>query len=256
MQKPARRPEQPPQYALQSVDRALRLIEMLRDVGSLKLTEAAQELGVSPSTAHRLLAMLAYRGFAVQDDNRVYVPGPSLGQRPVGASGTRDLLNVVQPHLVSLAAETKETANLMVRAGLTVRVLSTVESSQVLRVGDRRGAVLPADRAATGKAILAELDPRTLNTLLQHVPAGSRGALIRELDAVARDGYAINVEGTETGVCAIGVTVHQGRAAVGAISVSLPATRFSDAARENIVQSLLATRRAIDGELTQQPLEG
>ncbi|WCI07745.1 helix-turn-helix domain-containing protein [Arthrobacter sp. OVS8] len=34
---------------------------------------------MAPSTAHRLLAMLVYRGFAVQDENRRYVPGPAMG---------------------------------------------------------------------------------------------------------------------------------------------------------------------------------
>ena len=40
------------------------------------------ELGIAPSTAHRLLAMLVYRGFAVQDEKRMYHPGPAMGAGP------------------------------------------------------------------------------------------------------------------------------------------------------------------------------
>src|SRR2546423_895000 len=93
-----------PPYALQSVDHALQLVQILRDNGSLRISEAAQELGTARSTAHRLLAMLVYRDFAVQDEARNYLPGPALsapratggripqprgpGPPPMGALGT------------------------------------------------------------------------------------------------------------------------------------------------------------------------
>src|SRR3989442_14345502 len=67
-----------PRYPLQSVDHALQLLQILRDNGSLRVSEAAQELGTARSTAHRLLAMLVYRDFAVQDEARNYLPGPAL----------------------------------------------------------------------------------------------------------------------------------------------------------------------------------
>src|SRR2546430_14062001 len=67
-----------PPYPLQSVDHALQLLQILRDNGSLRVSEAAQELGTARSTAHRLLAMLVYRDFAVQDEARNYLPGPAL----------------------------------------------------------------------------------------------------------------------------------------------------------------------------------
>jgi IclR family transcriptional regulator, acetate operon repressor len=70
---------QKPAYLLESVDNALRLLQMLRDVGAVRLNQAATELGIARSTAHRLLAMLVYRGFAVQDEKRIYHPGPAMG---------------------------------------------------------------------------------------------------------------------------------------------------------------------------------
>lgn len=66
-----------PSYVIASADNALRLVVLLRDVGAVRLSDAAAELGVANSTAHRLLAMLVYRGFAVQDEHRIYHPGPA-----------------------------------------------------------------------------------------------------------------------------------------------------------------------------------
>ena len=56
-----------PQYPIESVDKALRLIRLLGDQPEIRLSEAARYLGVASSTAHRLLAMLHYRGLVRQD---------------------------------------------------------------------------------------------------------------------------------------------------------------------------------------------
>ena len=68
----------PPPYAIASVDHALRPAVMLQLEGGLTVSEVAERLGVARSTAHRLLAMLVYRDFAVQDEDRSYRAGPVL----------------------------------------------------------------------------------------------------------------------------------------------------------------------------------
>ena len=121
--------ERKPAYSLQSVDNVLRLLQMLRDSGGVRLKDVAQELGIAPSTAHRLLSMLVYRGFAVQDDSRRYLAGPGLGVS-VPESGSHSRLRaLVQPYLELLSERTHETTNLMVRVGTTVRFLSSVEGA-------------------------------------------------------------------------------------------------------------------------------
>ena len=60
----------PPPYAIASVDHALRVAVMLQLEDGLTVSEVAERLGVARSTAHRLLAMLVYRDFAVQDENQ------------------------------------------------------------------------------------------------------------------------------------------------------------------------------------------
>jgi IclR helix-turn-helix domain len=48
-----------PQYPIGSVDNALKLLLLLGERPEIRLSEATRYLGVAPSTAHRLLAMLA-----------------------------------------------------------------------------------------------------------------------------------------------------------------------------------------------------
>ncbi|MGG1909855.1 helix-turn-helix domain-containing protein [Microbacterium sp. NRRL B-14842] len=52
---------------MESVDNALKLILLLGEEHELRLTDAGALLGVATSTAHRLLAMLAWRGFVRQN---------------------------------------------------------------------------------------------------------------------------------------------------------------------------------------------
>lgn len=237
-----------PNYFLGGVDNALHLIQHLRDVGSLRLSDAASELGVAPSTAHRLLSMLIYRGFAVQDESKRYVPGPSLGIGPAGISWTNQLRRIAAPHLELLAARTRETVSLTIRVGAKVRFLSTVEGDNILRVGDRQGMVLPATLASGGKAMLAELDDSMLEQLFRSSNAGiggdeldplAFGTLGRELETIRRNGFAANPEGTEQGVSAVGIALHDhhGRS-VGAISVACPTSRFQAAISAGLVNSL------------------
>ncbi|MGH3277713.1 MAG: helix-turn-helix domain-containing protein, partial [Trebonia sp.] len=80
-----------PPYAIDSVDNALRILQLLRDSGQVRVSGAAAELGVARSTAHRLLAMLVYRDFAVQAEDRSYHPGPAVSARPLRAGPAQRL---------------------------------------------------------------------------------------------------------------------------------------------------------------------
>ncbi|UBU10491.1 IclR family transcriptional regulator [Nonomuraea gerenzanensis] len=218
-----------PPYALGSVDNALLVLHMLRDRGRVQVTDVAGELGIARSTAHRLLAMLVYRDFAVQDEQHTYLPGPFLASTPAvpGGSALRELRARTRPAMEALCARVQETVNLVVRVGAEVRFLDSVESAQLLHVGDRRGTILPAHLASGGKALLADLPPEELWDLYEHLPARDRAVLTHELAEVRARGHALNIEGTEQGVSAIGAALRNGRGtAVGAFSISVPSARF------------------------------
>lgn len=244
-----------PPYALTSVDNALRLLQILRDTGGLRLTDAAAELDVAPSTAHRLFAMLIYRGFVIQDDDRTYIPGPAMGEGPTNLDSTKKLRSLAYPYLDLLSADLKETSNLMIRTGTNVRFLLTIEGSNLLKVGDRRGTVLPAHTTSGGKALLAALDP----ILLERLYRGHRGdrfddqkfaRLSTELELVRKRGFARNDQETEEGVIAVGMTVRDGSGkATAAISVAVPSARRAKLADPSLYAEMADTIAALESEL-------
>ena len=254
-----------PTYSIEAVDNALQLLQLLRDGGSLRLKDAATELGVAPSTAHRLLAMLVYRGFAVQDETRRYVPGPAMGAGPAGVTWTRLLRNLARPHMELLSSRLNETVNLMIRVGTKVRFLETVEGTNALRVGDRQGTVLPAHRASGGKAMLAELESALIEQLFRSqnaeiggdsIPDAEYPAFLRELETIRSNGFAANFEGTEEGISALGMALHNGKGeVVGAITVATPVTRFRTVFDAGLVRAMLETRRQLEIDIAANPAE-
>lgn len=229
-----------PAYAIDSVDNALRLAVLLRDEGPLRVSEAAQRLGVARSTAHRLLTMLSYRDFAEQAEDRRYVAGPVL--RGTTATEPTALLRALAlPHLHALVEHTGETANLMVRVGAQIRFLATVQCEQVLRVGDREGRLLPAHLTSGGRTLLAAL-PEAHLAALYPAPEFDLAALVRLLRRVRRQGFAVNDQETEIGVTAVGLPVRGADGQpVGALSLAVPTARYS---RDHLTEWVGALRAA------------
>ena len=217
-----------PPYAIASVDSALLLATLLQQEGPMRVTDAADRLGVSVSTAHRLLGMLVYRDFAEQLPDRRYGPGPLMGGGGLPQAPAARLREVASPHLRRLVDELGETANLMVLAGADVRFLATVECEEILRVGDRTGRTLPAHLSSGGKALLAAAPLEVAAAVLTLLDGTAAARVRRELATVRRRGYAVNQQETETGLAAVGVALPLGSAAPpAAISLALPSARWS-----------------------------
>ncbi len=258
MQKPEKSREVPT-YMVSSVDRALRLIQMLRDEGELRLRTAARDLGVAESTVHRLMSMLVFHGFAVQDESKAYRPGLALGVRPVGLSWTRQLRDAAVPHLELLSNRTGETANLVVRVGTKIHFLWSQEGNRTLRIVSRMGAVLPASTSAGGKALLADLPDEVLYRLYQGKGADAMGdalgdrdlaALLRELKACRRNGFATTNQQTEKGVSAVAAPLRDasGRA-IAAMSLSAPSARFAELLVPESIQLIMASRHDLQNDI-------
>ena len=154
----------------------------------MRVTDAAERLGVSVSTAHRLLGMLVYRDFAEQLPDRRYGPGRLMQHGSAPQAPVARLREVALPYLHGLVDELRETVNLMVLAGAEVRFVATVESDQVLRVGDRTGRALPVHLSSGGKALLAARPAADVAALVVDLDEAAAGRLARELRTVAPPG--------------------------------------------------------------------
>lgn len=247
----------PPAYAIASVDHALRLATMLQLEGSLSLAEAAERLGVARSTAHRLLQMLVYRDFAVQDESRLYHAGPVLQLTAHSRSQTAQLRSSALPHMRRLVDAVRESANLTVRTGSTARFIASVECDQILRVGSREGMVFPAHRTTAGLLLLAELSAEDLEaayaaTTEEETERPETPKLRADLVRIRKQGFAVNQEDSERGVVAVGVPVRDADgAAIAGLSVSMPSVRYHCDRLRALVRVLSRVAGAIEADLSE-----
>ncbi len=243
-------------YRVESVDRALSLLTLLVERGALSVSEAGAELGVAPSTAHRLLATLVHRGYAVQGPRRLYHPGPETAGYPRARSGP-PLRRIVRPYLERLFEQVGETVHLVVPVGTDVRFVDGIEGDQPLRVGLRIGSRLPSYCTSGGKAMLAALEWPEVESLYAAGLPPWPGAKVHDLQALRvqladlrRRGYGLNEDESEPGVTALGAAIgFNGAAPVAAISIAVPSARVDHGRLSTYAQSLLGAAAGASRDL-------
>jgi len=215
-----------------SVDNALRLLQLVAERQALRVSEAAELLGVARSTAHRLLSALRRRDFLMQDKpNGAYQPGPALHAIGMAAISKIDIRRIALPGLEQLRNATRETSSLAILEGTMIRFIECYEGLSEVRVGNRVGLVRHAHASSAGKSLLAALDDSELIRRYpdEELPAPtqstitSRRQLLGELALVRRQGYALNWEESSEGVAAVAAALTDPAGApLAAISVAVP----------------------------------
>src|SRR2546428_5739899 len=142
---------------VESVDRALRVLELLSESGSgLTLEELAGVARIPKSSLHRILAALRHRGFAAQqEESGRYFLGTEMLRAAFGFHDRLDLRALVHPLMVRLRDELNETVHMAVLDGGDVVYVDKVESSHPIKMTSVVGGRNPAHCTAVGKALLA-----------------------------------------------------------------------------------------------------
>lgn len=233
---------------VQSVDRALAILEILGRDGSSGVGEVAEELDIHKSTASRLLSSLLARGMVQQNSNRgKYELGFGILKLASSIPGRLSLVGEARPVIEALAEEYKETVNLAVlREEYAVNVDQAMGPS-TLATHDWLGSLTPLHATSSGKVLLAALgaDERGRILKITKLPQRTaktirtRPALEKDLLQVVKNGYAQAREEFEMGVNSVAVPVrnHLG-AVVGAISISGPAFRFDPEKEPGLIEGL------------------
>jgi DNA-binding IclR family transcriptional regulator len=217
---------------VQSVDRALRILEILARSGESGVTEIAAALEVHKSTAFRLVATLEQHGLVEQMEGRgKYRLGVGL-LRLAGATSARlDVVQEARPLCKQLASATGETVNLATLSGHSALYLDQVAGPSALQPHNWVGQHIPLHATSNGKVLMAWLSDGDLRDLLRRLPAftgqtiTSKSRLRKELEAVRECGYAVAVDELEVGLTAIAAPVRNAHGDV-VCSMSLSGPTF------------------------------
>jgi len=248
---------EPRDGGVQSVDRALQIIETLaEDDEGYRLSDLAVRTGLSTSTAHRLLTTLEKRRFVQFDPtcSKWHVGAQSFA---VGATFTRRRNVVAQavPYLRKLRDRTRETANLAVVDDEAIMVLTRVESREIMRSLTKVGGRVAMVASGVGKAVLATYSDAEVGAIIRHhgMPRLTEksivrpGDLFKELAAIRRQGYAVDDEEACMGLrCIAAVVYNDCSEPLAAISVSGMTSRLTDDRLPSLGQAV----REVAAELT------
>lgn len=224
-----------PPASVQSVDRALEVLEILGRDGEGGVSDIADALGVHKSTVSRLVSVLESRGFVEQISDRgkyrlgftvVRLAGASMSRRDLG----RESRDICEP----LADTVGETVNLAVLdAGRAVNI-TEANGGAGIALRTFVGQSCPAHATSSGKVLLAGLSEGRLSVVLDGVleqftdATIVTGAALRdELTTVRAQGWAAARDELEDGLTAVAAPVrdHTGDV-VAALSISGPSFRM------------------------------
>jgi DNA-binding IclR family transcriptional regulator len=247
---------------VQSVSRALRILEVLARAGEAGVSAIAAEIGVHKSTVSRLLGSLEEHEMVIQSYDRGKYR-LSFGILRLAAAVPERLEITEQGHAVCerLAAAVGETVNIAVlRSNLAV-YLDQVRGPAAVGTQNWIGEATPVHATASGKILLAYLGSRQRHEFLRAVELErytdhtivSVAQLDAELEAARRLGYAVVAEEYEVGLNAVAAPVRDYTGdVVAALSVSGPVYRFTVDRMRAIVPELAASAAEISSRMGYQ----
>jgi len=237
--RPAARPPPERSDQVQSLARALAILNRLAAAEEgTTLTEVAQQVGLSASTAHRLLTTLEGERYVHFDpERRLWSVGVQAFVAGSGFLKTRSLAAAARPHMRALMEDGGETVNLAVEDEGEAVYLAQVECRQMMRAFARPGGRVPLHCSSVGKALLSAMPDADLARVLhRHGLARvtvktitTTPALRADLAAIRARGYAVDDEEHAVGLrCIAAVVFNEAADPVAAMSLSGPMARIPD----------------------------
>lgn len=210
-----------------------------------------------PTTLKLLTTLVALQLVRREEETKRYYLGTQMLSYGEKAAATFDITALARPYLSALRNETGETINLGVVSDGHIVLIEKLESPNSIKLSSVIGGTMHMYCSAMGKAVLAEY-PKTLidnyfeHHTLQQVTAHTLTtpeAVLADLETVTQTGVGIDNEETEPDVYCIGAALRRDGHIVGAFSVSSPKYRITPERRDEFVQAVLRTQKAIEHEL-------
>lgn len=243
---------------IQSIQRAAVILRSFTETEpELGVIELSQRLDLHKSTVSRILSTLQHEGLIGQNpETGKYRLGVGLISLAGVALGRLNARAAAQPYLTDLVNATQETVNVTVLDGSECVNIERAFSPQPIRYMGWIGRRSPTHCTASGKVILAYMDPAQRTAVLPiplcrytNKTITDLAQLEQSLANVCRDGYAIVHEEYEAGFSSIAAPIldHRGNVAA-TLAVSGPTYRLEDGVITTFVTPLLdAAQKASAG---------
>lgn len=218
--------------AVQSLDRSLKILEIISEVDSIGLTVLSERIGLNKATTYRMLKALKDNGYVKQLKNKKYALTFKmfrLGNRVVQRF---DFMAEAKRNITKLAHEVEQVIHLVIQDGEQILYLDkyTPRDGKIMKE-TKVGKRAPMYCTAAGKAILSNLTENEVSKIWNEseiIKYTSRTitnfeTLLQDLKRIKKNGYSTEYEEYKLGVYCIGSPIHSLNGEIaGAISISIP----------------------------------
>jgi IclR family acetate operon transcriptional repressor len=247
--------------AVQSLDRALRILAIVAEADGLSLSEVAERSGLAASTAYRMLTTLQGHGMVeFAETEQLWSVGAEAYRIGSAFLRRRKLVDRARTVMQGLMEKTGETANLGVAEDDCVVFVSQIETHQAIRAFFRPGSRSPFHASGIGKAILAHLDADRVAAIIARTgleaftdrTLADRRRLAADLETIRTRGWSVDDEERHLGMrCVAAAIFNEFAEPVGGISISGPTVRVTPdrlaAIGPQVHEAALAVTRMIGG---------
>lgn len=222
-------------YLVPGLERGLQILEAISDAGrELTISEIAREIGVSRSSAFRLVYTLRHMGF-IEENNKSYSLGPRILNLGFAYLSSQSIVDVARRDLEALRDATGICAHLSIRSGREVLYLECVQPRTGFLSNINVGTRVPAYASPAGWLLLAELSHAEITALFkdrefrvftERTPR-DQSELAMHITRSITDGYAISRGVLEAGGSSIAAPViDKGGHVLAAVDISGPDSAF------------------------------
>lgn len=249
-----------PTYPIKVLDKSLSVLNILfQDNAPMSITEISKKLGIYPSTIHRILDTLKYRGYVEQNsDDQKYLLGLRLVELGMARYHQINLAKEASPFLKELVDECHETVHLGILYHEDVLYIAKEDSPQTIRMVSRVGRRTSLYSTGLGKILLAYLSEKKRKKIIAHIKIRrftentitNKIELEKELEQVRKQGLALDREENEKEVYCIAVPIKNYRGKViAALSISSPTYRINAQRKKFLKKSIHCMGRKISKRL-------
>lgn len=232
--------QEPNTNEIQSVKTAFDILSYIQDSGEVGVSEVAEALSISKSTAYNHLSTLVALDCLVKSNER-YRIGLKFLQLGHHAREQYRIYQAAKTEADQLANETGERVQVMVAENYRGIYIYQTSGEKAIQTDSHIGSTVNLHSTAVGKAFLAHLPESELSTYLDqieftnltHNTITDPDRLMDQLEDVRDQGYATNLEEAIQGMNAIGAPIFtEDDEVLGAISISIPTTRIQNLLEE------------------------
>lgn len=248
--------QEPAKNSIQVIERMMSLLDTLAGHNEpLSLKHLAQETGLHPSTAHRILASLMDTRFVERHDAGSYRLGIRLLELGNLVKSRLNLRQMALPYMQRLHEQIGESINLGIRDGDEIVYIERTSSGRSLvRVVYLVGGRAPLHMTSVGKLFLAADSPEAVRDYARRtgLPGKTPHSLTtprtleQELDRIREHDLAFDNEEAEIGLRCVAAPIRDDEGhLVAGLSVSAPTERHSDDWIDAVRQTAAAISTAL-----------